>query len=154
MPSHYRGTESEVRALSAFITLMRAADAFSGHLHRLLSGVSLTPSQFGVLEALLHRGELWQGDLAAKLLRSCGSITSVVAGLERRRLVRRARSKEDGRFVRVSLTSTGRRLIEGLFPAHAGELTRQMSALSPREQGELRRLCRKLGLAVAGRNHD
>ncbi|MBI5201762.1 MAG: MarR family transcriptional regulator [Elusimicrobia bacterium] len=149
MPSHYDGSPSEVRALSAFIALMRSADALSSHVHRRLAGRGLTPSQFGVLEALLHRGELCQGELAAKLLRACGSITAVVGGLEKRGLVSRVRGKEDGRFVRVALTPAGRRLIAELFPAHARELTERLGALSAAEQDELRRLCRKLGLAVA-----
>lgn len=148
MPSHHKGGQAEVRALSAFITLMRAADAFSGHLHRRLAGKGLSVSQFGVLEALMHLGELCQGELAAKLLRSCGSITSVVEGLEKRGLVARTRAKEDSRFVRVSLTGSGRRLIAGIFPGHARQITRRFGALTVGEQEELRRLCRKLGLAV------
>ena len=149
MASHYQGSKSEVRALSAFINLMRASDAFSSLLHRRLAGRRLTVSQFGVLEALLHRGEMFQGDLAVKLLRSCGSITAVVAGLEKRRLVKRERAKEDSRFVRVNLTGAGRTLIEKIFPSHAKELARQIAkGLTAAEQDELRRLCRKLGTAV------
>jgi MarR family transcriptional regulator, 2-MHQ and catechol-resistance regulon repressor len=148
MPSHYDGTEGEVRALSAYINLMRAADAFSGQLHRMLGDKGLTPSQFGVLEVLLHKGDLWQGELAEKLLRSCGSITSVVAGLEERKLVTRTRSKDDSRYVRVALTGAGRKLIRAVFPAHARELTKDLSILTADEQEELRRLCRKLGTAV------
>lgn len=149
MASHYAGSEREVRALSAFINLMRAADTVASHAHRRLARRRLTTSQFGVLEALLHRGPLHQGDLAGKLLRSGGSVTAVVAGLERRGLVRRERAAEDGRFVRVALTPEGRRLIAGIFPAHAREVAERFAALTTAEQEELRRLCRKLGTAVA-----
>ena len=149
MPSRYRGTTDEVRALSALITLMRAADAFSGSLARELSSKGLTGSQFGVLEALLHRGPLFQGDLAGKLLRSCGSITSVVGGLEKKGLVERRRDATDNRFVQVSLTGKGRALVGGLFPAHARTVAAQFSALTPAETDQLRALCRKLGTAVA-----
>jgi MarR family 2-MHQ and catechol resistance regulon transcriptional repressor len=149
MPSRYPGTKEEVRALSALINLMRAADAFSGSLQREMAAKRLSGSQFGVLEALLHRGPLFQGDLAGKLLRSCGSITAVVEGLEKRGLVERRRDATDKRFVQVSLTGKGKTLIAGLFPAHARTVADQFSALSPAEQDQLRALCRKLGTSVA-----
>lgn len=147
MPTRYRGTDAEVRALNAFITLVRATEAVSVALHRRLAG-RLTSSQFGVLEALFHLGPLCQGDLASKLLRSGASTTSVVEGLEKRGLVVRQRTEEDKRFVRVALTGKGRRLIQELFPEHAATLARLLAALQPREQDELRRLCRKLGRSI------
>ncbi len=109
----------------------------------------LTGSQFGILEALLHLGPICQGELAGKLLRSGGSITSVVAGLERRGLVERRRDGSDKRFVSVRLTEKGAKLIGGIFPEHAKTVARQFRALTAPEQDELRRLCRKLGKAVA-----
>jgi DNA-binding MarR family transcriptional regulator len=50
----------------------------------------------------------------------------------------------------VALTAKGRRLIAGLFPRHARLVARTLAALAPREQEELRRLCRKLGRSAAG----
>lgn len=150
MGSSYRGSEAEVRALSALINLMRAADALTVSLQRELAKEDVTPSQFGILEALLHCGELCQGDLAGKLLRSCGSVTAVVDGLERRGFVERRRAPEDKRFVRVALTAKGRRTIDGIFPAHAKVVVAQFSVLSAREQDQLRDLCRRLGRAVGG----
>jgi MarR family 2-MHQ and catechol resistance regulon transcriptional repressor len=148
MPTRYRGTADEVRALNALITLMRASDAFAVALQRELAAEQLTSSQFAVMEALLHLGPLCQGDLALKLLRSGGSTTSVVDGLERRGLVVRQRTEEDKRFVRVALTTKGRKVIGALFPGHARTVTRLFRALDAAEQEQLRRLCRKLGTAV------
>jgi MarR family 2-MHQ and catechol resistance regulon transcriptional repressor len=145
MPTKYQGTQAELRALNAFITLVRASEAVTAALHGPLAARHLTDSQFGVLEALFHLGPLCQGDLAAKLLRSCASMTSVVEGLEKRGLVVRQRTEEDKRFVRVALTGKGRRLIEEIFPAHVNRVTRRFRVLSDLEQEHLRRLCRKLG---------
>jgi MarR family 2-MHQ and catechol resistance regulon transcriptional repressor len=149
MPTKYRGAGNEVRALNAFITLVRASEAVTVAVHRHLVGKRLTSSQFGVIEALLHLGPLCQGEVAAKLLRSGASTTSVVEGLEKRGLVVRQRTEEDRRFVRVALTGKGRRLIEEIFPAHAQAVTRVFSVLTDEEQEQLRRLCRKLGTAAA-----
>lgn len=149
MSTHYAGNQRERRALNAYITLMRASDACFAVLERELAAPDLSSTQFGVLEALLHLGPLCQGDLSQKLLRSGASTTSVVAGLEKRGLVVRQRTREDLRFVRVALTSRGRKLIEGVFPGHVQSICRVMGTLSAEEQEELRRLCRKLGTSVA-----
>ena len=148
MPTRYQGSETEVRALNALITLVRAAEAVTVEMHRDLGRKRLTSSQFGVLEALFHVGPLCQGELAAKLLRSGASLTSVVEGLEKRGLVIRQRTEEDKRFVRVALTGKGRALIRDIFPAHAATVGRLFGVLTTKEQEELRRLCRKLGTGV------
>ncbi len=150
MATKYRGSDAEVRALNALINLMRASDAVAADLQRWISKKRLTGSQFGILEVLLHLGPLYQGELAAKLLRSGASVTSVVEGLEKRELVVRQRTEEDKRFVRVALTSKGRKLIEEIFPGHAKAVAKLFGGLTDQEQEELRRLCRKLGVA-AGR---
>ena len=148
MPTRYRGTPDEVRALNALITLVRASEAVTAAIHRHLDEKRLTSSQFGVLEALLHLGPLCQGDLAGKLLRSGASTTSVVDGLEKRGFVVRQRTREDKRFVRVALTGKGRKLIQDVFPAHVAGVARAFRALTAGEQEELRRLCRKLGTGM------
>ncbi len=145
MGTRYKGGEREVRALNAFITLMRCADTISAFAHEHLKDVGLTVSQFGCLEALFHCGELCQGELAAKLLRTMGSVTSLVAGLEERGYVERAREPGDKRFVRVRLTRKGRELIAKLMPEHVKLITTRFEPLSPAEQQRLRELCRKLG---------
>ncbi|MCM2304686.1 MAG: MarR family transcriptional regulator [Elusimicrobia bacterium] len=149
MSTRYRGTQDEVRALSALITVMRASEALVASLQRELAGKGLTASQFGILDVLLHIGPICQGELAGKLLRSGGSVTSVVSGLEKRGLVARRRDGSDKRYVTVSLTEKGRKAIGGLFPEHARTVARQFAALTAPEQDELRRLCRKLGRSVS-----
>jgi len=147
MPTHYRGSAQERAALDAYIKLMRAADSVTARLDPPMRAAELTFGQFGALEALLHRGPLCQRDLGRKLLRSGGNITVVVGNLARRGLVRRHRGPQDRRFVTVTLTDKGRRLIGGIFPRHVRHVVRELGVLSPPEQAELGRLCRQLGLA-------
>ena len=145
MPTHYRGNAEQVRALNAFIKLARAADSFSSRVSRSITDAGLTENQFGVLEALLHLGPLHQSDLAKKLLRSAGNMTMVIDNLEKRGLVRREPGVEDRRVNVVHLTDAGRELIARIFPGHVYEILREMGVLTPAEQDELGRLCRKLG---------
>jgi MarR family 2-MHQ and catechol resistance regulon transcriptional repressor len=145
MPTHYRGNPPERQALDAYIKLMRAAESVTARLEPLMRAADLTVGQFGALEALLHLGPLCQRDLGRKLLRSGGNTTVVVANLARRGLVRRTRRPDDRRYVTVTLTDKGRRLIGGIFPRHAQHVLREMHVLSPTEQATLARLCRQLG---------
>ena len=145
MPTHHEGTAEEVRALNAFITLMRASESVAARTGEHLSEHDLTGSQFGVLEALLHLGPLCQRALAGKLLKTGGNITMVVDNLEKRGLVVRKRGREDRRFVTVHLTDSGRALTRRVFPRHLASIVEELSVLGAKEQEELRRLCRKLG---------
>lgn len=149
MPTHYKGTEREQRALNAWIALSRAMDSMWDRVHRHLSDFDLTPGQLAVLEALLHLGPLRQNVLAEKVLRTKGNMTLVVDNLEKRGLVSRQREQEDRRCTTISLTSSGRKLIGSVFPKHVAIVVKEMSALTQSEQESLRSICRKLGKAGA-----
>lgn len=145
MPTHYRGTPAQVRALDLIIKLSRCAESLNHRLEAPLERSGLTASQFGVLEVLWYLGPLCLTDLAKKLLKTGGNLTLVVRNLERDGLVRRQRSKEDRRYYQVSLTEKGERVIQKVFPQHLARLVRFVSILQPAEQQELARLCKKLG---------
>lgn len=147
MGPRYKGTVKEVRALGAFVALQRAADSVIAATQEEIVRAKLTPSQFGVLEALLHLGPLCAKDLAKKILRSKGNLTLVIENLEKSGLVARTARAEDRRWQDIELTAKGRRLIAGMFPRHARLIEGSFDALTPAEQDELRRLCRKLGKA-------
>src|SRR5438045_3354853 len=147
MGTHYDGGPAERRALDAYIKLTRAVSAVGTRLSPGLAKAGLTPTQLGVLEALLHLGPLGQRVLGGKLLMSGGNITTVVDNLERRGLVRRERRGDDRRNVTVHLTPDGRRLIVKIFPAHVRAIVAAFSALTPAEQDTLGRLAKKLGLS-------
>jgi len=146
MPTHYQGTEDEIRALDAYIKLARAAESVTARINAHLADVNLTVSQFGVLEALYHLGPLHQNELGQKILKSSGNMTLVIDNLCRRGLVERHRDTADRRYITVCLTEAGRTLISELFPRHVQIVRREMDVLSVAEQEELQRLCRKVGL--------
>lgn len=148
MPTHYTGTSDEVRALDTLIKLNRATESLWSFLSHGLAEVGITQGQLSVLEALLHLGPMSQGELGRKLLRSNPNMTAVIDNLERDGLVKRERSVEDRRVVKVLLTPEGEKLITAAFPGHAARVTRALASLAPEEQQELARLCKKLGLGI------
>jgi MarR family 2-MHQ and catechol resistance regulon transcriptional repressor len=145
MPTHYKGTDKERRALDVFIKLMRAADSVAERAGRSVAAVGLTPSQFGVLETLYHLGPLMVGQLAQKHLKSPNNFTTVVDNLEKQGLVRRERDSKDRRAVRVHLTEAGHEKIAGAFPRHVQAVVADMTVLTREEQEQLGELLRRLG---------
>lgn len=136
-------------ALDAYVKLLRASRAVLARVEPRLAAASLTVTQFGVLEAILHKGPLSQRELSRKVLTSPGNMTDLVDKLEARGLVHRVRQKADRRAVQVELTAAGEALIRPLFADHAGDIAAAMGGLDGAELRQLSALLRKLGLAAA-----
>ena len=150
MPTHYRGSPKEIRALDAYIKLTRAAESLNARLGQRGTHRQLTPSQFGVLETLLHLGPMCQTDISNRLLKSTGNITLVIDNLEKRGLVRRERDAVDRRYLTVYLTDAGTTLIVKTFADVEAAIVAEMAVLEPQEQELLGTLCNKLGLKGGG----
>ncbi|HSO23293.1 MAG TPA: MarR family transcriptional regulator [Chondromyces sp.] len=145
MATRHQGPAAEKRALDAYIKLRRAVNAVSLRENEVMRAAGLTESQFGALEALHHLGPLCQHELAGKVLKSAGNMTTVVDNLERRGLVERRRDREDRRVVTIHLTDHGGELVREVFPRVVEVLVDAFSALSAGEQQQLAALCRRLG---------
>lgn len=91
--------------LAAIADLLRAVDSLlSDRCERLLlRQYRLTLPQFLVLRAALRRPDLTLGELSDELGCSRGNVTGVVDRLERDGWLRRERSRDDRRVVRVRL---------------------------------------------------
>ena len=148
MGTHYKGSEQEQLALDTYIKLSRASDAVSTRINQHLQTLGLTISQFGVLEALYHIGEMNQKTLAQKILKSTGNMTLVIDNLSKRGLVERHRDEEDRRNVNICLTEKGQHLIAEFFPKHVAVVVAELNVLSQAEQEQLAQLCKKLGLGT------
>ena len=140
----YRGNRKERLALSTFVKLLRATETLSAKVHSHLTGVKLTISQFGVLEALYHLGPMCQRDIAKKILKSTGNLTTVIDNLEKRNLVRRERNEDDRRYFNVVQTENGEKIMKKIFPDHASRILQAMDNLTEKEQKQLGILCKKI----------
>jgi len=145
MGTKYKGSSKDKNALNAFISINRAVESISTRISKNFQQEGLTESQFGVLEALLHLGPLYQKEIAQKLLVSGGNITMVIDNLEKRDLVKRLRSQKDRRYFNIELTNKGKNLIKSIFPRHVKAIVREFETLTQEEQKVLKYLTRKLG---------
>ena len=144
-----RYSATQERALKLFIVLTRASNALHRKLNERIDLHDLTLTEFGILEALYHKGPLLLGDVQRKILLSSGGVTYTVDRLAEKGLVERRECASDRRARYAALTPKGEALISEIFPEHADKITGLMSVLSSKEQAELIELCRKLGLSAA-----
>lgn len=136
-------------ALKLWVVLARAHAAIAGGAAADVSRHGLTITEFGILEALHHKGPMLLGELQRKLLCSSGGITYLVDRLEDQGLVERRSCPSDRRARYVALTPKGQKLIRRIFPEHAQRLSRVLGGLTPSEQRRATDLLRKLGRAAA-----
>ena len=133
-----------------FLVLSRATRAVETRALASIEDVGLCVSDFGVLEALLHKGALPVNALGKTVLLTSGSITTSVDRLAERGLVARQNDATDRRVRIVSLTPEGRRLIKAAYVRHERDLDEIMSVLTGAERAMLVTLLRKLGRGADG----
>lgn len=139
-------------ALRTFTKFMRAHSALTSRLLPTIAGHGLTPTQFGILEALHHLGPMNQQIIGSKLLVSKGNITMVISNLVREGLVARRRVSGDRRQKLIVITAKGTRRMQRVFPDVARAIVGELSVLSAAQQELLGALCRRLGQG-RGRGH-
>ena len=150
MKSKTPTSDNQRAVLKTYTRMMRATDAVTTRMHRHLADRNLTLSQFGVLEALYHKGPLCQRDIGRKILKTSGNMTTVIDNLEKRDLVVRAVDPADRRRVTVTLTRAGFNLIDAIFPTHAEFAEEAFAVMDPDELRLLGDLLKKVGQANAG----
>ncbi len=146
---------AERDALKLWVVLSRAHAAIGARAAADVARHGLTLAEFGVLEALHHKGRMLLGEVQRSLLVSSGGVTYLVDRLVARGLVRREECPEDRRARYAALTEAGTAFVRAAFPAHAAVVRAAAGALSRDEQREATRLLRRLGLgAAAGAEPD
>src|SRR5947199_8384954 len=133
-----------------FLVLWKAARAVQSFAEKSITDLEMCGSDFGVLEALLHKGPLPVNEIGKKILLTSGSITVAVDRLEKRGLVERRAHGTDRRARIVHLTKEGRKLIRRAYAQHAADLDQFMSAsLTNTERESLLRLLTWIGYNAA-----
>jgi MarR family 2-MHQ and catechol resistance regulon transcriptional repressor len=141
--------EDTAAALKLWVVLSRAQRAIGERARREIERQGLRPTEFGVLEALYHKGPLTLGQVGERVLVTSGSVTPVADKLEQRGLIQRRISSEDRRVCYAELTETGRELVGRIFPDHAEVIRGAMEGLTVEEKRIATALLRRLGRHAA-----
>src|SRR6267154_578558 len=108
----------------AWLVMMKAMRALTRYAAAGIEETGLGLSDFGVLEALLHKGPLPVNNIGPIVDLTPGSISIAVDRLFAKGLVSRVESAEDRRVRIVALTARGKALIDSAFRKHSGQMTR------------------------------
>ena len=142
--------EAGASALRLWVIMSRAHAAIAAHASADVARHGLTLAEFGILEALYHRGPMLLGEVQRRILVSSGGITFLVDRLTAKGLVERRTCQADRRARYAALTPAGNELVARIFPEHAALLTAVMEGLTVEEQSTAADLVRTLGLFAAG----
>ena len=143
-----RSRSKPTSGVHLWLVLWKATRTLETIARRSVEGLGMCLSDFGVLEALLHKGPLPVSEIGAKVLLTSGSMTAAVDRLERRGLVRRKDDPKDRRARIVHLTTRGRRLIREMFARHEQAMEQAVSVLPAKQRQALIGLLRDLGRGV------
>ncbi|MGW8481989.1 MarR family winged helix-turn-helix transcriptional regulator [Microbacterium sp. NPDC055903] len=127
--------------------MRRITDDFTAVLIENYRRFGIGEGEFDALCALRRAGEpfaLPLGEIAGHTMVTAGATSKRVDRLERAGLVSRNAQPNDGRGRIVSLTASGRRLIDEAYPAHLSVEEELLAPLSAGERIQLEALLRKL----------
>ncbi len=132
-----------------WLVMMKAMRALTRYAAAGIEETGLGLSDFGVLEALLHKGPLPVNTIGPIVELTPGSISIAVDRLLEKGLVSRVESAEDRRVRIVALTPRGKALIDSAFRKHSGQMKRVFSELTPEELRGLELALKKVGKRAA-----
>ena len=132
-------------ALKLWVVLARAHNAIERHAQAHAQERGLTLPEFGILEALYHKGPLLLGEVQKKILVSSGGVTYLIDRLTAKGLVERRDCPDDRRARYAALTAEGESFIRGIFPEHAERLAKVLEGLNDEEKQQAVALIRNLG---------
>lgn len=140
-------TEKEIN-LKLIIVLGRMTKSLSKALTPEINKSGITMTQFGVLEALYHKGALTINEIIDVTLSSSGNMGIVITNLEKAGLVKKTISELDKRSRKISLTDKGEEHIATLFPEHVKDIMKSFQGLDISEKSALIELVKKLGKSI------
>jgi DNA-binding MarR family transcriptional regulator len=142
----------DVAPLQVMSRLDRLAGVLGERRAAIFARHDLRSHEFDVLSALRRAGEPFElraGALALATHVTSGTMTSRLDGLTERGLVTRAADRDDGRLVRVALTTAGRERVDAAFEAL---LAAERELLAPLPPGSLGPLADSLRALLARAN--
>ena len=128
------------------IYFYRIVNAINRKTISICTKYGITVSQFAVLEALKSKGELTVGEVRDVILSSEGTIPVVVKNLEKLGYISRRADSNDRRRSFLSLTETGRAIVEEIFPKNMEMIQNEFSVWSEQEKKQLAKILKKFEL--------
>lgn len=143
-------TKNELKIL---IGLHRTVNYIDKQSLKIFSKHNLTIGQFGVLEALYHKGNMTIGQVQEKILSSSGTIPLIINNLEKRGYIVKNIDSKDKRKCILQITNLGKQLVEEVYPENEQQIIEVMKCWSDEEQQQLASLLKKFGDEINGKKN-
>jgi len=130
--------------LALLIAMNRTTQTLQRRSAIILKNSGLTITQFCVLEALYHKGDMTITEIIERLLSTSGNMTVVINNLQKEAFISRYVNPKDRRSALIAITEKGRNRVEAIFPPHLQDLKECFSVYSEDEKEQLLVLLKKL----------
>lgn len=133
------GLDADYAAIQIVARILRLNKTLEKKLAKLHASFNLKQGEFDVLAALKRCGDvpLTPSQLHQSMLLSSGAMTSRLDRLENKQFIKREHCPDDRRSVKVKLTTTGRNVINQVYPAHFRLLDTILSAIPVKDKKQL-----------------
>lgn len=142
--------EADTASLETYLYFLRVAGDIFAQQQAYFERYDLSEGRLVVL-LLLRQAPHYRmtpSALAEEAHVTRGTMTGLLAGLERSGLVKRAQHPEDARMFSIELTEATHELFERLLPERVSRIGEFMSSLTEEEQHHLRTLLEKMELRM------
>ncbi len=133
------------RDLKTITIFLRASHALEQIIKDEVLSHGLSLSEFGVLEALYHKGPLNVNQVISKVLIPNSSMSYVIDQLVNKGLISKTKDAIDKRVYRLDLKQSGHDFMEQMYPVHEKRLRQVLDKLSVEEEKTLQTLLKKIG---------
>lgn len=141
----------DVSALGVVVRIQMLGKLLQRRTTAALARHELKHWEYDVLSVLRRQGqpfELPATDIARAALLTTGATTTRIDGLESRGLVRRRKSKSDGRSIPVRLTAKGKRLVDLAIDTRLNDASEALQKIADVDQVRLAEELRQLLLEI------
>jgi DNA-binding MarR family transcriptional regulator len=114
-------------------SLRRIFKAIQQYSEDVLKEFGVTGPQLWALRVIYTEGQLSMGKLSEKMYLHMSTVSGIVDRLEKKGYVERKRDVADRRVVKISLTKTGKKLVQKAPEAAQGKLLHGLESLSTRQ---------------------
>lgn len=134
-----------MKDLKTIVSLFRATDSFSKAIQKDVKRYGLNVTEFGILEALYHKGKMSIKLLLEKVLITNSTMSYVIDQLIKKSYIIKVKSDVDGRSYLIDLTDDGRLLMKKAFKQHKKNMRSIIDVLSHEDEMKLRDLLKTIG---------
>lgn len=141
-----RYPQADINSVMAFLNLLRTGSELTQGLNRYLAEFDLLQGRWWVLLLLMRETNLSSTPsiLAEKAGVSRATMTGLLDGLLRDKLITRVHGKQDRRQILVRLTALGQERLDQIMPGYYQRVSKLMQVLSETETRQLMSLLQKI----------